>query len=170
LTDLKEIVLDACSLINLMNSDRLETVLNLANTKYYISQAVYNEVAKITSQKTEVDKYITDGKLNVWKQNINVGLLAHLFDTYGLGDGETESTAICKENNFLLCCDDKKARTAAQKEITDAHLMGSLRLLKHAVIENIIKCTEAQVSYIEMVVKGGFLPKNVENDYFCRAS
>lgn len=153
-----------------MNCDRLDTVLNLANTKYYISQAVYYEVAKITSQKTEVDKFTANGKLIVWTQNISVGLLSHLFDTYGLGDGETESTAICVETGFLLCCDDRKARTAAQKEITDARLKGSLRLLKHAVIENIIKCTDAQVSYIEMVVKGGFLPKNVENDYFCSAS
>ncbi|MGE0567308.1 MAG: hypothetical protein AB7O73_05110, partial [Bacteroidia bacterium] len=153
-----------------MNSDSHETVLNLVNTTINISQAVYKEIAKIESQKIEVDKQVSAAKLGIWKQNINVGLLSHLFDTYSLGDGETESTAICIENSFSLCCDDKKARSAAQKEITDARLMGSLRLLKHAVIENIIKCTDAQISYIEMKVKGGFLPKNVENNYFCSAS
>ncbi|MGE0569173.1 MAG: hypothetical protein AB7O73_14640, partial [Bacteroidia bacterium] len=72
----KDIVLDACSLINLMNSDRLETVLNLVNTTFYISQAVYKEIAKIESQKIEVDKQVSAAKLGIWKQNINVGLLS----------------------------------------------------------------------------------------------
>lgn len=164
------IVFDSCSLINLMNSDRLETALSIVGINYYLGPAVYKEVSKIQTQKETVDFLIASGKLLNWPNNINISLISRLYNDYGLGDGETESIAICIETGFSICCDDKKARTASQTEITDDRLMGSLRLLKLAVIENIIKCTDAQVSYIEMLFKGGFLPKNVDNDYFCSAS
>jgi predicted nucleic acid-binding protein len=152
-----------------MNSDRLESVLNVKYLRLYIGQAVLREAAKIVSQKEIIDYFTSSGKLIIWSNNISVSLVTRLIAVYGLGDGETESIAICIENGFSLCCDDKKARSAAQNEITGNLVMGSLRLLKLAVSEKVIKCTEAQISYLEMVIKGGFLPKNIAEDYFCKA-
>lgn len=53
------------------------------------------------------------------------------------------------------------------KEIGNNNVIGSLRLLKLTVIHNIIECTDAFSSYIDMIYKGGFLPRNIENHFFC---
>lgn len=171
MTNTIDIALDTCSLVNLMNGNQLDAVLSISNKSFVISPSVYKETTKIPTQKEVIDEYLASGQLRISESELDVSLLSNLYENYNLGDGETESIAICKNNpSTLLCCDDKKARTAAGKEMDSTNIIGSLRLLKIAVGEEIIKCTDAQISYLEMKFKGGFLPKGIDNHYFCKAS
>ncbi|HRI35155.1 MAG TPA: hypothetical protein PLD02_15505 [Saprospiraceae bacterium] len=128
---------------------------------------MYKEVSRVQSQKNKIDDFIESGKIITLDKDLDIHLLSRLYDEYKLGDGETESICICIEESFLICCDDKKARIAAEKELTKPNVMGSLRLLKMAVIDNIIRCNDAESSYSEMLLKGGFLPKDIQHSYFC---
>lgn len=150
-----------------MNGDRLQSVLNISYIQYYLGPAVYNEVSRVKSQKNKIDDFIESGKIIKFDKEIDIHLISRLYDEYKLGDGETESICICIEESFLICCDDRKARNASEKELTKSNVIGSLRLLKMAVTNNIIKCNDAENSYFEMLLKGGFLPKDIEHSYFC---
>lgn len=161
------IVFDTCSLINLMNGERLQSVLNIPYIQYYLGPAVYKEVSKIQTQKDKIDDFIESTKIIKWNKDIDINLISRLYDDYKLGDGETESLCICIEESFLICCDDRKARVASEKELTKPNVIGSLRLLKMAVIENVIKCNDAESSYFTMLLKGGFLPKDIQHNFFC---
>lgn len=152
-----------------MNGNQLDSILSISEIKYFIGPAVYGEVSKLESQKQFIDNAIAEGKLIKWKGDIDLDLLNTLYEEYGLGDGETESIAIGISTAYSLCCDDKKARIAANNELNQSHVIGSLGMLKMAVMDNIIKCTDATLSYLEMILKGGFLPKNLDGNYFCNA-
>lgn len=162
----ENIILDACSIINLINGDQIINALNLTGTKFFIGQAVYNELAKVHTQKVIIDTLINEGILIMLDVDIDVDLLISLYKEYNLGDGETESMVLCKQLGFALCCDDRKARKASNDVIGEKSVMGSLRLMKFAVIEELIVCTDAELSLVKMKLEGGFLP-NVGHGYFC---
>ena len=168
LPDNLKILFDACSVINLVNGNQFNSVLSLAGYDFFIGPAVYNEVAEVEYQKKIIDDFIASGKIQLWEEEIGINLLSRLYSKYGLGDGETESITICIGSNLLFCCDDNKARNAGKVEFGETRVMGSLRLLKLAVSENIIKCNDAEFSYLEMKFKGGWLPK-IDHAYFCKA-
>jgi predicted nucleic acid-binding protein len=170
LAESKTIVCDTCSLVNLLNGKKLAFVLNIPGTIFLIGPLVYREVCKVEGQKKIIDDLLACGKLKMWVEEINIELLSKLYSLYSLGDGETECIAICIENNVEMCSDDRKARMAGENELMKEKVMGSLRLLKMAVGADLIKCSDAKIAYHEMRAKGGFLPKNVENAYFCKAS
>lgn len=162
--------MDACALINLMNAHQLEAVFKLPNTHFLIGSSAYNEVCKVDFQKTMLDNLFVRHKVDLWDGELDVSLLLHLVEHYNLGDGETEAIAICMSSGYTLCCDDWKARKKANIEIGETKVIGSLRLLKIAVSHDLLKCTDAEISYLEMKLKGGFLPKTLDEDYFCKRS
>lgn len=162
--------MDACSVINLINCNQLESCCNIPHLTFYIGYSVYDEVCKIESQKAVLDDHIAQGTIVLFENDIEIDTLSELYKKYALGDGETEAIAIAMQNNMIVCCDDRKARNAAAKELGGTKVVGSLTLLKNAVEASIIKCTKAFDSYIDMKDKGGFLPSSIDNHFFCKAS
>lgn len=165
--EITNICFDSCSLINLLNCNKLNEVLNIPNYVFYLGHSAYDELCKVDDQCLKINKLLDSGSLLLYKDDIDVLRLEELFNLYGLGDGETEAILICSKENFKICCDDRLARKMSVEEIGNGNVMGSLRLLKFAVIHNIIECTDAFASYIDMIYKGGFLPKNIGNHFFC---
>jgi predicted nucleic acid-binding protein len=169
LAEITEIIFDTCSLVNLMNGNQLDSILSIREIKFFIGPAVYGEVSKVENQKLIIDNAIEQGRLIEWEGELDFDLLNTIYEEYGLGDGETESIAIAISKACSICCDDKKARNAAKNELSQSIIIGSLGMLKMAVMDNIIKCTDATLSYLEMILKGGFLPKDLDGNYFCNA-
>ena len=164
------LILDACSVINLINCNQLENCSNIPNLTFYIGYSAYDEVCKIESQKAVLDDLIGQGTIILFENDIEIDTLSELYKKYTLGDGETEAIAIAMHNYMMVCCDDRKARNAAAKELGRNEVVGSLTLLKNAVNASIIKCTNAFDSYVDMKDKGGFLPNSIDNHFFCKAS
>lgn len=167
MSEVETIVLDACSLINLINGGNFDAVLGLSNKILTIGEVVYNEVAKIPSQKRIIDSKIASGELQVLNEDIPLEVWESFQGRHELGDGETECLCFARLLGHKVCCDDKLARKALVGEFGSQNLIGSLRLLKWSVEQKIIPCNEARFSYLEMKLKGGFLPTNVPHNYFC---
>lgn len=163
----RKICLDACSVINLVNCNNFRSVLSLENTTFFMGPSVYDEVIKVPEQKEIINTLISDGLIEIYEGEINVELVDSFFETYQLGDGETETVAICNQNGYSMCCDDRLARAMAETIIGEEKTMGSLRLLKFAVQAGTILCTDAFIAYQVMITEGGFLPKNINNHFFC---
>lgn len=161
------IVFDSCSLINLINGNQLDAILLLPGFTFIIGELVYAEVSKIPFQKIIVDKKIASNEIHLFAGELPLDLLSNLFAKFCLGDGETECICISSVYGYRICSDDNKARKAIISEVGLDNLMGSLRLLKMAVSHNVIICRDAKFSYLEMKLKGAYLPNNIEDSYFC---
>jgi hypothetical protein len=67
--------------------------------------------------------------------------------------------ALLQTGNYVLCCDDEKARRVGMELAGEERVIGSLRLLKWIVAEDICTCDDAFVYYERMKAAGGFLPE-----------
>lgn len=89
-----------------------------------------------------------------------------LLELYELGDGETECIAICEVNGHMLCCDNRKAREVASTLFGRPRVVGTIRLLRWCVEEQLADCGLAHELFRAMRAAGGFLP-DTDRNFFC---
>lgn len=94
------ICFDSCSIINLINCNRLNEVLNIPNFEFYLGQSVYDELCKVEDQCMKIDTLLNNGSLRLYQGDVDVLKLEELFNLYGLGDGETEAIYIYVEKKI----------------------------------------------------------------------
>lgn len=158
------VLMDACSVINLSNVGRLETVANLERCRLGISPEVAGECN--TGAALQIFQLAESGAIDlISDDDVPSDRFFDLRDNLKLGNGETECIAIAEIRPFLFCCDDKKARVAASNLLGQKRVLGSLRLLKWCVEDVMITSEEALASYVEMIHCGGRLP-TIGIDYF----
>lgn len=163
-----EILLDASSILNLVNGGTLDLVCELPH-KFYVGPIVYGECTE-RQPCPELDEMISKGKIKLLAGGIiPVSVFASLHTKYGLGDGETECLAYGKVLNYKVCTDDRKARESVIAELSKLSLTGSLGLLKEAAEANLITCSDANKSLRTMKASGGFLP-SIDATFFCPPS
>ena len=160
------LVLDACTIINLINGQVLHKIAQLVGYTLYVSdnlieQELLNQPQKILAETLMIKKSVT-----LIQSDVTLSEFILLKERYKLGDGETECIAICKKKNYCIATDDRKARASAINELGQTKVVGSLYLLREAVRTNIFSCTDAVNAYNCMKQKGGFLP-DVNEEYLC---
>ncbi|WP_420578352.1 hypothetical protein [Ekhidna sp.] len=161
-----DVILDNCSLINIINGDILEEVLNLEGINFHIGPIVYDEFTQYKDGSI-LDEMISKGLLSrVGEDVVTIEEYRSMLDKYGLGDGETECLCISRKFGYRMASDDKKARSSGIKEIGRNRVIGSIFLLKRLVEKNVFNCSEAFERYVFMKVSGGFLP-DYKKDEFC---
>lgn len=162
------VVLDACSVINLTNVGALGHVLALAQCRLAVPPLVLAECNVNAVEQVAVAE--ADGLLDyINDDDVPADRYFDLLDELKLGEGETECIAIAEQEDFTVCCDDKRARTKAKALVGDDRVIGSLRLLKWCVEEATMTCDEAHGYALQMIEAGGFLP-NMQHEYFCAAN
>jgi predicted nucleic acid-binding protein len=162
------IILDACTIINLLNGQVLQDILSIPQIGIYIGDNfVDKEISLNLSQKIIVESLIDAQKIVLLESDITLSEFTQLKKRYDLGNGETECIALCKKHGYYVATDDWKARNAAAIELGDSKVIGSLFLLRETVRKKIISCSTAKQSYLLMKQRGGFLPK-IDEEYFCK--
>jgi predicted nucleic acid-binding protein len=162
-----DVVLDACSLINLINGDVLGKILRIPGFTYLIGIIVNEECCEIENQKIIIEDFVRAGLLKIHDKDVELSAFVALKTKYQLGDGETESIALITENGHSISSDDAKARSSALYEVGTSRVIGSLFLLRQAVRDKLMSCDDAKTAFLLMKVKGGFLP-NIDDEYFCQ--
>lgn len=161
-----ETILDACSIINLTNSNYFDIILRLPERKWFVGQIVYEECNSGKNLLPELEQAIEDGYIILLSgEDIDALNYLHLLESYHLGDGETECLAYSLEKGFIVCSDDGKARKIISMELGIDKVIGSLGLMKEAVEENLLTTDKAKSAYETMLRKGGFLP-DIPDDFF----
>jgi hypothetical protein len=159
------VIIDACSLINLNNANSLDMVCGLTRCRFWVCPGVIDEcraqcAARIFSlNATGALGFIDDGEMPATR-------VLELLAQHGLGSGETESIAACETLNYRLCTDDGPARKLAGQLLGTTRVMGSLRVLQWCVEERIVRCGIAFDLFGTMRNRGGFLPKATQ-EFFC---
>jgi predicted nucleic acid-binding protein len=151
------VLMDACSVINLSNAECLDKVAALNNYRMVLPPAVVGECN--SGAATEIINLHSDGLIDFIDEDlVPVDRFFYLLDQFSLGAGETECMALAEIGNELICCDDRRARQCASQLLGEHRLMGSLRLLKFGVVEGLFSVPDALKFYDNMINCGGFLP------------
>ena len=158
-------MIDASSVINFYNADALDAICKLEGARFVLCPLVIGEcsagcVAKLIELRERGDITWLDDT------QIPAELYLDLLETYGLGEGETESLAAGRVLGMGLCCDDKQARTVASDLIGQDKVIGSAGVLKLCVEEGCVDCQLANEIFALMRIAGGFLP-TLPSTYFC---
>lgn len=161
---LTNIVLDTCSLLNMVSGNVLAKICCLPY-QFSIGPIVYDECTKQPCM--ELEDEINKGRIAVLDgSGFSVGLFSQLLAKYGLGDGETECISYGSALGYAICTDDRLARESALKELGPQRVIGTIGLLKLTTTHHLTSCQESFKAYQLMVKYGGFLPK-LKDDYFC---
>ena len=159
------VIIDACSVINLSNADALDITCRLTRCRFWVCPGVIIECrAELTARLFALNAegaigFIADGDMPATR-------VLQLLDQHGLGAGETESIAACEALGYALCSDDGPARKLAGRLLGSPRVTGSLRLLRWCVEEQIVTCEAAFNLFGIMLARGGFLP-SMRQEFFC---
>ena len=161
-------MLDACSIINLINGGCIDKVVSASYNDYFVGDVVLEHEMINPLQRLVIQALITKGHVGVLRSSVPFSTVIAFQEKYNLGIGETECIVLCKKQGYAVCSDDRKASKTAIRELGSGRVLTSLRLLKDAVANTVLLCAEAIECYSQMLEKGGFLPTNLDESYFCQ--
>ncbi|MDZ5634255.1 MULTISPECIES: hypothetical protein [unclassified Janthinobacterium] len=157
------IIIDASTLINLVNGEVLLRVFHLPGTRFLISGMVVDESKTIASV---VKGAIKAGFLDLLDgEMISMSDFTKAKAELNLGDGETECILAAEAIPCHFACDDRAARNCAKKRLDSAKVMGSIGLLQMTVKAAVLRSDEAMAAYTKMIAHGGYLPP-LPSDHF----
>ena len=159
------VVLDACTLINLMNGKVLQTITRIPGCSFFVGENLREQEILNSAQILMLEALVSTGDIRLLESSITLQEFIALKKKYDLGDGETESIALCKHFGYIFGCDDRKARRSANKELGSGYVIGSLFLLREAHRHELLTLEEVLNAVDLMKQKGGFLP-SVPEAYF----
>lgn len=155
-------VIDSCSLINLQNGQGLPLVLRLARSSLQVGPIVIGETG------TEIEETLRASGTATFLDDSAVPAAAYLalLSAHRLGEGETEALTLAQHHGLILCSDDRKAREVGKRLLGEERVIGSLRLMRWCVEEDLCKCTRAYETSVAMRDHGGFVPA-LPQEFFC---
>lgn len=141
-------------------------VLDLPGKRWFIGPLVLGECEQDGAIPAELQRAIDHEKIVLLDDSdISGTIFLHFLQVYELGEGETECLAFGEISDFMVCCDDRKARRMIAQELGEHRVTGSLGLMKEAVKTGMLSVAEAMAAYSRMKAAGAFLP-NIEPDFF----
>lgn len=159
------ILLDACSIINLHNGDCLHRVADLPEHLFWVGPMVISECSGDCA--VEIMSLIGRNKIHqIDESNIDGERYLKLLEETGLGSGEVECLIVAEDMGYAICTDDGRARAISSGRIGQENCLGSARVLRWMVECGIMTCTDARTAFETMKVEGGYLP-DLETNFFC---
>jgi predicted nucleic acid-binding protein len=150
------VVLDASTLINLVNGGVLAVILGLPGLEFRVSNAVREES---TSIAIAVDHAIATGQLGLIDDTmISVQTFALARTELHLGAGETECILAAAILGCQMACDDRAARRRATDRLGQGRVTGVVGLLRRACRVGVLSPDGALAAHRQMVELGGYLP------------
>jgi predicted nucleic acid-binding protein len=150
-------ILDACTLINLVNGEVLAMVLGLPDDEFLVSPMVRDESSSIAQA---VDHAVQSGRLGYVDDDIiPANEFARAKREMRLGNGETECILAAERLGCHIACDDHQARLRATERLHDAdRVTGSIGLLRRLCGANLMTPEQVLAAYNLMRSRGGYLP------------
>ncbi len=157
------VVLDASTLINLVNGEVLGKVLRIPTVHYLVSGVVRGESKSISAA---IDVAVESGLLGlVDDELITIAEFRKAKREMKLDDGETECILAAKALGCAIGCDDGAARACAERTLGPGMLTGSIGLLRKAIEAGLMSYEEAFASFSLMKTRGGYLPELGLDDF-----
>jgi len=160
------ILFDANALIHLIHGELLEVLLDLPGKTWFIGPLVLGECEQGGGIPVALQQAIDHEKISLLDDaSISGTTFLYFLQLYGLGEGETECLTFGAAADFVVCCDDRRARRMLAQELGEGRVTGSLGLMKDAVAIGRLSVAEVMAAYERMKAAGAFLP-NVDQAFF----
>lgn len=160
-----KLLFDASCLINLANGDLLDL---LCSTPSYIGCLGQLSRDECVSNREAVEAQIVAGRLSLLPDlDMPAAAFGAMLRAEGLGPGETECLLLAQGADYVVGCDDRKARSRLVEQLGIARVTGTLGLLGRAVRDEVLGIGRSFESYEQMRRAGGFLP-NLDLQQFAR--
>ncbi|MBN8747173.1 MAG: hypothetical protein J0I65_06650 [Variovorax sp.] len=157
------VVLDASTLINLVNGEVLAAALSLPGHDFQVSGVVRQESKTVAAA---LEAAVDSGAL-AWVDDsmISANQFSEAKADWQLDDGETECILAGHALGCVVASDDLAARKVVISKLGGGRLLGSIGLLRLAILEELLEPEEAFAAYKLMVARGGFLPEFDRADF-----
>lgn len=156
------VILDASTLINLVNGEVLAAILNIPGVAFQMSTAVRTESKSIADG---IDAAVDGGRLGLVDDSlISVSVFRDAKRLMQLGDGETECILAAAAMRCAIGCDDRAARKLAKQRLGAGKVIGSIGLLRMAINAGLLSSEAAFASYELMIERGGYMPQLAQSD------
>ena len=157
------VILDASTLINLVNGEVLAAILSIPGAAFQMSAAVRTESKSIAEA---IDAAVAEERLGLVDDSlISVSAFREAKRLMQLGDGETECILAAASMGCAIGCDDQAARKQAKQRLGAGKLIGSIGLLRMAINAGLLSSEAAFASYGLMLERGGYLPQLAPSDF-----
>ena len=157
------VILDASTLINLVNGEVLAEILSIPGATFQMSVAVRTESKSIAAA---IDAAVAEGRLGLVDDSlISASAFREAKRLMQLGDGETECILAAASMCCAIGCDDRAARKRAKQMLGAGKVMGSIGLLRMAIDVGLLSSEAAFASYGLMLARGGYLPQRALSDF-----
>jgi len=121
------ILFDASALIHLLHGDLLNVILDLPESTWHMGPLAFNECEQNGQIPPTLQQEIETQRLSLLDDStISGATFLYFFELYGLGEGETECLTFATSSDFVVCCDDRRARRMIARELGEQRLTGSL--------------------------------------------
>lgn len=160
-------VIDTSVLINTDNVGELASLLAKDCWSFAVTDEVVGECdneLKCAIEGFTGNGFISVATLSENSEELSLQLLANM----RIGIGEASAIAYAKELGAVFCCDDKKARRVGADELGSQRVIGTLGLIKRAVLRGDYTCAMAVNINLEMIRLGGYMPAQPAS-YFCKS-
>lgn len=146
------IILDACCIINLCATGRMEEILRALEKPLAVAEYVHrNEILHCNLQPL-----IDQGLLVVTPLASSDESTAFVSFARYLEDGEAMTGAIAVQRNWALASDERKVITFFEKR--NIHVISTLEMIKHWVDIAGISVTEIKVTLQDLQTQGRYIP------------
>jgi predicted nucleic acid-binding protein len=150
-------LLDASTLINLVNGMVFELLIGAADCQFVVGPVVRTECG---SAREQIEAAVARGNLEILDgAAISVTAFLEALAVHELGRGETECLVAAEALGATVCCDDNAARTVMIAGLGRERVVGTIGLLRKAVSLGILEPKAAESAYGLMRSMGGFLPR-----------
>lgn len=157
------VILDASTLINLVNGGVLAQVLFLPGRAFQVSSVVRSESRSIARA---IDGAVACQAISLVNDSlITASEFAAAKAEMNLDDGETECILAAQKMGAVVATDDRAARVKAAGKLGSQNVSGSIGLLKMLVAAGSLSPQEAYDAYQLMKERGGFLPDLKLSDF-----
>jgi len=137
----KGVILDACCLIDLYASGRLEDILSSLSQQVFVARYVWRDEALSIDgasgsdsgfQETSIDlePLFDSGLLDLADLETEIEEALFVNFAASLDDGEAITGAIAAARNWCVATDDKRARSVFAQQTPHVHLLSSPELVK----------------------------------------
>lgn len=155
---LRELIIDACALINLILGEAAEECLCSVDPKVQVTPAIAKECHGRTHTAEALRALLSSDLLEPCDVEITSDALIDFMAAHGLGAGESEAILACAQVERYLWSDDRRARRVAAETLGEDRVTGTIGVLQSLCILGDLGPEAAYTAYCAMRAAGSFLP------------
>lgn len=155
----RDLVIDACALINLINGKIAHECATAIEPNLSVTSSIRAECLVNSQTANDLQQLIDEEQIDFIDEVVTAEQVLAFMDEHRLGAGESEAILVCCELSKHFWSDDRRARERAIELLTSDCVVGTAGVLRDLVGARELSKDEATNAYQLMCELGGYLPK-----------